>query len=84
MTCPKCGLINLPTAEHCECGYEFAAVTSTSKDGTQESGTEDGSDDAEGGDPVQAFVDRHVASAGPHRAPLVLRSFFATLYPAAN
>jgi hypothetical protein len=22
--CPKCGLINPPTAEQCDCGYEFA------------------------------------------------------------
>ena len=29
--CPKCGLINPPTAEQCDCGYEFATgrVTGT-------------------------------------------------------
>jgi hypothetical protein len=75
VNCPNCGLISPPTAERCDCGYEFAASTSNESHGAEEPGAEDSADRADCVDPVQDFVDRYCASPEPQRATEVLRGF---------
>ena len=38
MTCPSCGLENPPSAERCDCSYEFAPRIQITKDGKLEAG----------------------------------------------